>query len=109
MDTLSITLSLEKPIPLSGNLEIDGNIFIYGKEVNDFHSLNKDYLFTINFAATQELDRQIQWHTAEIDKTISENATNVYGVSLKSEINTLRQEIQTLKNRVTYLESQIYG
>jgi len=36
----------------------DGKIFVYGFEVNDFHRLNKDYLFTINFAATQELDRQ---------------------------------------------------
>jgi hypothetical protein len=37
----------------------EGKIFVYGYEVDDFHALNKDYLFTINFAATQELDRKI--------------------------------------------------
>lgn len=37
----------------------DGSIFLYGKEVNDLLSIKKDYLFTINFAATQELDRKV--------------------------------------------------
>jgi hypothetical protein len=46
--------------------DVSGNkIFLYGKEVNDFHTLNKDYLFTINFAATQELDREVQQLRAE--------------------------------------------
>ena len=40
-------------------------LFVYGTYVDDFHTLNKDYLFTINFAATQELDRQVQALKAE--------------------------------------------
>ena len=32
-------------------------IIIYGKEVNDFHVLDKQKLFTLNFSATQEIDR----------------------------------------------------
>jgi hypothetical protein len=36
------------------------DIFVYGSEIYDFNYLKKDYLFTINFAATQELDRQLQ-------------------------------------------------
>jgi hypothetical protein len=35
-------------------------LFFYGSCVNNFYTLNKDYLFTINVAATQELDRIIQ-------------------------------------------------
>ena len=35
-------------------------IFIWGQEVNDFHHLNKDYLWTIGTAALQEVDRQQQ-------------------------------------------------
>jgi hypothetical protein len=38
----------------------DGQMFVYGCEVDDLISIKKDYLFTINFAATQELDRQVQ-------------------------------------------------
>jgi hypothetical protein len=38
----------------------ESEIFVYGREVDDFHSLNKDAIFTVNVAATQELDRQLQ-------------------------------------------------
>jgi hypothetical protein len=36
------------------------NIFIYGKEIEDFHTLKKDYIFTLNVCATQELYKLIQ-------------------------------------------------
>ena len=35
------------------------NVFCYGKEIDDFHTLHKSKLFAINFSATQELDRKI--------------------------------------------------
>jgi hypothetical protein len=35
------------------------NVFCYGKEINDFHTLDKQKLFTLNFSATQELDRKV--------------------------------------------------
>jgi hypothetical protein len=34
--------------------------FVYGYRVNDFHTLNKDYIFTLNVCATQELHRRIE-------------------------------------------------
>jgi hypothetical protein len=45
--------------------EIDQDIntdtaFVYGYSVDDFHSLNKDYIFTLNVCATQELYRRIE-------------------------------------------------
>ena len=36
------------------------NVFIYGKQVNDFHRLDKQKLFALNFSATQEIDKQQQ-------------------------------------------------
>ena len=47
---------------------LDGNnmIFVYGQEVNNFHKIKKDYIFTVATAAIQELDRQLQ---AEKQKT----------------------------------------
>ena len=55
----------------------------------DFHSLDKSYLFTLNIAATQELDRQLQ--------------------DVKEENNQLRNIISNLENRLTTLEiSKIY-
>ena len=38
----------------------DTKIFLYGTEVDDFHTLNKDYIFTLNVCATQELHRRIE-------------------------------------------------
>lgn len=36
------------------------NIFCYGKEVDDFHALDKNKLFALNFSATQELIRKVE-------------------------------------------------
>jgi hypothetical protein len=34
-------------------------VFVYGKEVDDFHILDKNYIYTLNVCATQDLFRQI--------------------------------------------------
>jgi hypothetical protein len=98
------TISVEKAIKDPSNNNI---IFVYGKEVSDFHALNKDFLFTINFSATQELDRMIDWHTKEIDRSVSGNATSVYGQSLLTKIKTLEQENTNLTSRIVSLETQL--
>ena len=52
---------------LIGDQIVPGNrIFVYGQEVNDFHTLNKDAIWTVATAALQEVDRQLQ---AEKQKT----------------------------------------
>jgi hypothetical protein len=38
----------------------DNEIFIYGTQVEDFHTLEKDYIFTLNVCATQELHRRME-------------------------------------------------
>jgi hypothetical protein len=38
----------------------DTKIFVYGTFVDDFHTLNKDYIFTLNVCATQELHRRME-------------------------------------------------
>ena len=44
----------------SGNVVSGDQIFVYGQEVNDFHNLNKDAIWTVATAALQEVDRQLQ-------------------------------------------------
>ena len=63
-----------------------GKMFLYGMEVDDFHTLNKDYLFTINFAATQEIDREVQ--------------------RLRKDNTALTGRVATLESQVTTLEVQ---
>ena len=49
-------------------LETNGELFIYGQIVDNFHTMDKNYIFTIATAALQEVDKQLQ---AEKAKTLS--------------------------------------
>ncbi len=55
-------------------------IFVFGKQVDDFKTLNKDAIFTLNVAAVQELDRELQ--------------------DAKATIATLLQRVQALEARL---------
>jgi hypothetical protein len=37
----------------------DGEQFVFGYEVKDFHTINKEYIYTLNVCATQILSRKI--------------------------------------------------
>jgi hypothetical protein len=59
----------------SGQVVPGDKIFVYGQEVNDFHNLNKDAIWTVATAALQEVDRQLQAEkqkTNEMQTTITE-------------------------------------
>jgi len=54
----------------------EGNeIFVYGEEVNDFHFLKKDAIFTVATAALQEVDRQQQADKVRIAELESQLAS----------------------------------
>ena len=38
----------------------DGDNFVYGYAIKDFHMIKKEYIFTLNVCATQELHRRIE-------------------------------------------------
>jgi len=59
-------------VDTSGQLVPGNQIFVYGQEVNDFHNLNKDAIWTVATAALQEVDRQLQ---AEKQKVITLETT----------------------------------
>jgi hypothetical protein len=69
------------------------NIFVYGKLVNDFVSLNKDAIFTVGISAIQDLDK------------ITSN-TNVSVTSLQSTVQTMQAQIDALTARVVALENK---
>jgi hypothetical protein len=43
-----------------------GDTMLVGKEVNDFHGIDKDAIFTVTTAALQEVDRQLQDTKAQL-------------------------------------------
>ena len=60
------------------------NVFCYGREVDDFHTVDKNKLFALNFSATQELDRQQQADKAKI-------------TSLETKVASLESELAAIK------------
>jgi hypothetical protein len=48
----------EDYIRIDKELEVD-NVFVYGYNVDDFHRMSKDYIYTLNVCATQILSRKI--------------------------------------------------
>ena len=43
----------------------DGKVFVYGREVNDFHSVDYDAISMLNVSATQELHKQLEAERSE--------------------------------------------
>jgi len=79
----------EKTFNIDEEIETDHNrIFVYGQEVPDFHSLDKDAIFTIATSALQELDKELQ----ETNKRVK---------LLEEENQTLKQQINEIVERLT--------
>jgi hypothetical protein len=79
----------EHTVRVDKDLGEQGKIFVYGQEVNDFHVLNKDAIWTVSTAALQEVDRQLQ---AE-----------------KQKVRVLQEAITSLLVRVDALEQKPVG
>jgi hypothetical protein len=66
------------------NLVIDkifnNTIFLYGTEVNDFHVLDKQYIYTLNVCATQKLAEKLN-ETKDRLITLQNHYKNLYQLS----------------------------
>jgi hypothetical protein len=63
VEVIEIIDELTFKIKSLGNMETtytDNKIFVSGTEVDDFHTISKEYIFTLNVCATQELHRRIE-------------------------------------------------
>jgi hypothetical protein len=65
----------------------DGSVFVYGKEVNDFHTVDYEALTTLNISATQELVKQI-------------NDLKAQNTALKADNSSMKGDIEALKAAV---------
>lgn len=72
--------------------------FVYGKEVDDFHTVDYDRIFTLNVSATQELARKVAMLEKENAQLKSNNTT------LENSNNDLKTEIQTINKRMDDIE-----
>jgi len=70
----------------NGN-DLAHNIFVYGTEVDDFHTVNNDAIWTITTASLQEVDRIQQNNISRIQILENENA------KLKNDIDLIKQHL----------------
>ena len=65
-----------------------------GREVNDFHLLNKDIIFGVGMSAIQELSKK-------------NDALNAEKETMQTQITTLLEENNSMKSRLEALEAAI--
>jgi hypothetical protein len=63
------------------------NVFFHGKEVNDFHTIDKNQIFALHHSAIQELSRKNDAKTTQITELQAENT------NLKNEISLIKQHL----------------
>jgi hypothetical protein len=79
----------------------NNKIFIYGTYVDDFHILSKEYIYTLNVGATQELYRQIKEQDNIIKSREEEiNELEKQNKDLNEKYEMLLKEITLIKQRI---------
>lgn len=71
----------------------DEKVFVYGREVNDFRTVDYDAISMLNVSATQELARRLEAQEAQL-------------AAKEAELAQLREENDKLTRKVTVLESR---
>ena len=82
------------------------NVFFYGKEVNNFHAIDKAQIFALHHSAIQELSKQNEEKTKKISAL--ENKVNIMAVTngvLKSSNENLKHRLETLETIVASLQN----
>lgn len=88
---------IEEPIEqvfnyLGKNIQHQNKVFVYGKKIDDFRTLNKDAIFTIATAALQEVDRELQ-STIESLSNLESQVNNNTLDTLETNINNVMQQL----------------
>ena len=70
------------------------NVFLYGKEVNDFHAIDKAQIFALHHSAIQELSRRNDTKTQKIQQLEADN------IELKKKVSALENQMAIVKNKL---------
>jgi len=68
-------------------------VFVYGQEVNDYKTVQKDVIYAVTTAAVQEIDKQLQTTKTELEQAKETINTQ------QAMILAMYSEIESLKNR----------
>jgi hypothetical protein len=62
------SIVIDKSLPMSASGEQENQIFVYGKEVNDLHVLEKQAIFSVGTAALQKMNVIVQQQRSTINR-----------------------------------------
>ena len=79
------------------------NVFFYGKEVSDFHTIDKAQIFALHHSAIQELDRKHKREVEEKNNKIENLEQNISG--LNSQVSSLTSRLEALEASVLALQN----
>jgi capsule polysaccharide export protein KpsE/RkpR len=78
-------------------------LFVFGREVDDFRTLNYDRVFVTGISAIQELTRQIKTQDSKI-QDLSEKAGRVS--DLEHEVETLKRQLARQQETAALIEAR---
>ena len=81
---------------------------LHGKEVDDFHTLDKMKLFSLNFSASQEIDRIQQAEKAKLEEQTSKlEAAEAEIIALKSKNQDLETKLEEQTSKLIVAENKL--
>lgn len=80
--------------------EKEGDVFVYGRQVNDFHSVDYDAISMLNVSATQELSKQIDLLKKENEILKADNE------NLQKSNSSNQEALVKIQNRLQALENK---
>ena len=100
-DVLVSGINSESEFSVTGWDKPVDQVFVYGRRVNDFRTVDYDRVYTLNVSATQELARQVE--ALQKENALLKNANN----DLNEKVNALSSntsDIQLLKEQMAALK-----
>jgi hypothetical protein len=77
-------------------------VFVYGKEVNDFRTVDYDKIHNLNVSATQELARRVaQLEAANAGLQLKNNELQQLNEGLRGDVNGLNDRLTKLEKLLT--------
>ena len=75
---------------------LEGSVFVYGTVVHDFHTLDKNYIYTLNVCATQDLHRKQQEMFSNLESLKEQYQFNTL-LSIDETVNATKENIKNLQ------------
>ena len=97
------------------------NVFFWGKEVNDFHTIDKNMIFSLHHSAIQELDKKNDLlenrcalleteNNSLLERTqVLEDTLSSQNTELENKVNSLETLLADLSRRVAINETTLHG